>query len=59
MPGTWAFDELQNKYEFHPHSFWQKDVSFNQVYLVLFVLFSYLPVHIKGNNAFLFILLSF
>ena len=36
-----------------------RKVSCNKVYLVLFVLFSYLPVHTKGNNPFLFILLSF
>lgn len=58
MSGTWTFYELQNKYEFHPHSLRQKEVSFNRVCLVLFVLFSYLPVHTKGN-PFLFILLSF
>lgn len=56
--GTWTFHELQNKYEFYPHSFWQKEVSFNKAYLILFVLFSYLPVHTKGN-PFLLILLPF
>lgn len=56
MSGTWTFYELQNKYEFHPHKL-LAEVSFNRVYLV-FLLFSYLPVHNK-ENPFLFVLLSF
>ena len=32
---------LQNKCEFHTHSFWQEEVSFNVVYLVLLIFSSY------------------